>query len=362
MASIGKTNDKSLPRRPGYGTQGRKVVLWANYFELKAPRDTAVFRYSIEIKAEQSDRAIPGKLAKRVIQLLIEDHLKPMGHDVFSDFRTTLISRSSIDLTTDIFHVVYRAEEEDEPPENPKRYLVRIQQSGTLSLAGLLDYSTSTSISSLYDTKQEVIQALNIIIGHHPKTQPTTLTVGKRIHTSTTADQANRTSLGAGLEALRAFAFSARAATERILVNVQIKNLPFYETGPLQVVVGRFSDYNRPSPSILATFLKRLSIELTHIKKVNRKGKRIPRYKTIIGLATTADGRGLAHPPKIASYGAGPKDVQFWLEEDGSSSSKPAASEQPGSGKDKKKKQDKAEPTQTKGRYISVLDFFRQRE
>src|SRR5436305_13767211 len=35
--------DSSFPQRPGYGTQGKKIALCANYFELKPPADLPLY-------------------------------------------------------------------------------------------------------------------------------------------------------------------------------------------------------------------------------------------------------------------------------------------------------------------------------
>ena len=42
--------EAQFPRRPGYGKQGTKVVLWTNYFELKQVKpDTILYRYIVKI-------------------------------------------------------------------------------------------------------------------------------------------------------------------------------------------------------------------------------------------------------------------------------------------------------------------------
>ena len=48
-------------------------------------------------------------------------------------------------------------------------------------------------------------------------------------------------------------------------------------------------------------------------EKKNRAGESIPRVKTIFGLANKSDGHGLEHLPRVQSFGAGPKDVEFFL-------------------------------------------------
>jgi hypothetical protein len=75
--------------------------------------------------------------------------------------------------------------------------------------------------------------------------------------------------------------------------------------------------------------------------------------KTIFGLAHPQDGETEAHSPKVASFGAGPKDVQFWL-----SDVPPAAAgaNPPGKGKAGQKG---GGPAMRSNTYISVFDYFR---
>jgi len=111
-------------------------------------------------------------------------------------------------------------------------------------------------------------------------------------------------------------------------------------------------------------------------EKKNKAGESIPRVKTIFGLATKDDGQSLEHPPQFPNlranpnqiFGAGPKDVEFFLSDSSgapSSSSTGQAAGTPGSkkkGKGKKGGASSRGPDQTPpqgGRYISVYEFFK---
>jgi eukaryotic translation initiation factor 2C len=39
--------ESSIPSRPGFGTQGRPITLYANYLELVPPKSLLLYRYSI---------------------------------------------------------------------------------------------------------------------------------------------------------------------------------------------------------------------------------------------------------------------------------------------------------------------------
>lgn len=143
-----------------------------------------------------------------------------MHIDAVSDFRSTLISRRRLNDQLNL-DVIYLAEGESETEVNAPQYHVLLEPTGTLNMSKLVNHSTSTSAGIPLSQSQELLQALNIIIGHVSRTDPNTVTVGRNRRVSISADQP-RLALGGGLHALRAFVFSARAATEQMLTNVQV--------------------------------------------------------------------------------------------------------------------------------------------
>ncbi|KXT07662.1 hypothetical protein AC578_10179 [Pseudocercospora eumusae] len=108
-------------------------------------------------------------------------------------------------------------------------------------MSELVDYSTSLL---------ELLQALNIIVGHASRTDPDTVIVGRNRRVT-----------------LRAFVFSARAATERVLINVQVKNLPFVIARPLTKLVTAFRN-SGGARQTLGPFLRLVSIEVTAVVSV----------------------------------------------------------------------------------------------
>ncbi|KAJ6126113.1 RNA interference and gene silencing protein [Penicillium samsonianum] len=72
--------------------------------------------------------------------------------------------------------------------------------------------------------------------------------LGGNKHCSLDASTGEKAALGGGLEALRGFFVSVRAATAQVLLNVQVKYLARYQEGPLPMVIG---DYQRANPRSL---------------------------------------------------------------------------------------------------------------
>lgn len=351
----GETN----PPRPGYGAVGRDIILWTNYFKLDSTSDLELYRYGIAIAADNKGNAPTGKKARRIVQLLLEEHFLSQAHCIATDFKSNLISRNELDIEEDEYVVTYRSEEEDVPAPNARQYRCRVQFTGSLTLAELINHLTSTQAGLMFGSKDEIIQALNIVVGHHPKSEPSIVSVGANRHFDLSPGPQDRMSLGAGLQVIRGFFMSVRAATARILVNVQAKNMAFYDEGPLDKLMRAFMQENGPNKVNLLNFVKKLSVDVTHIVRKNRQGRRIPRIKTIQGFASKDDGRKLAHPPIVPQFGAGAKEVKFFLDDPSSaSSSVPTAA--PGGGGKKGKKGVKAGPApSSRGKYISVFDFFK---
>ena len=83
------------------------------------------------------------------------------------------------------------------------------------------------------------------------------------------------------------------------------------ESGPLDRVVKAFMADNGPSHAALENFLKRLKVNVMHIVRSTRRGVRIPRIKTIVGLAHPKDGKSLTQPPRVSRSGVGANEVEF---------------------------------------------------
>ncbi|KAI1269183.1 RNA interference and gene silencing protein [Xylariaceae sp. FL1019] len=348
------TASEMKPQRPGYGVNGREVLLWTNYFNLTSQQDLELYRYIFEIRDDKKNIPV-GKKAKRVVSLFLEEHFSSERHAIATDFKSTIISRNKLKLQDkDKFDIPYRSEYDDATTANAKQYHITINDTKSLTLSELINYLTSTQAGLMFGSKDHIIQALNIVLNHNPKAEPSIATVGANRHFDTDAVGQNKRRLGAGLEVIRGFFMSVRAATARILVNVQVKNMAFYEAGPLDRIMAQFPSSNMVS---LHKFVNKLSVETTHIVRKNSQGQSIPRFKMIRGLARTDDGNKLDHPPRVPYFGASAMDVYFYLD----SPSGTATSNSTSGGGKKGKGNNMSRPTPSSaGRYISVYDFFKQ--
>ncbi|PGH12484.1 hypothetical protein AJ79_04228 [Helicocarpus griseus UAMH5409] len=307
--------NRNFPLRPAYGTQGRPVLLWANYFEMISSSNLSLYRYKVEIKPEQDGKVPSGKKLKRIIELLLEEHFGNMPNRIATDYKATFVCRTALQIEKESFPVTYRLEDEDQAQANPRTYQVRVIAIGSVDVAPLLQYLSSPSTSTPLAAKEDIIQALNIVFGHHPKTDRNIMSVGANKHFPL-GRSAESYNLNGGLTALRGFFVSVRAATSRLLVNIQVKATPCYTSGPLPEVMRSFMGNAGNSQMItkLHRFLKRVRVNVTHIPRKNKAGQVIMRIKTIEGLAAQGDGNGLPSPPIVPWLGAGPQTVQFFYE------------------------------------------------
>lgn len=346
----GSGYDPNMPLRPGFGTQGKQIMLWANYFKLLSEGDLVLYRYSLEVKAPAKKPEPKGKKLRRLVQLLLTEHLSKSGSSQATDFKTTLISKNKLENDLQVYDIPYKVEGEDEPAEDAPVYRIKVQYTNSLTYSALLDHLKSTNPSSNFDDAQNLIQALNIIVGHTPKASANVASVGQNKHFSINAASSDVWDLGAGLKAIRGYFVSVRAATARILVNVQVKHGAFYLDGRLEDVIKQAGPNNMYTKRKLAIFLRKVSVDTKHIRKKNKAGNFIPRIKTIYGLATKLDGRKQPHPPQVSDFGAGPKDVSFWLDESGG---RPAGKSSGSGGK-------KGKAPASGGRYITVYEHFKK--
>lgn len=221
-------------------------------------------------------------------------------------------------------------------------------------------------MNTTYADKLPVLQALNIFLRHYAKSSPAVATIGSS--TSFSITRASPYDLGAVLSALLGFFSSIRVATCRILANVNVSHGTFYDAIPLDRLIKRHQA-NQDNKLKLQSFVKRVRVRVTHLAaKKNVAGESIPRVKTIHGLARKDDGHGLDRPPLVKEFGAGPKDVKFFLNDSTEAPSSSSTDQAIGSSSSKHKGKGieggasslgPGQNVSQGGKYISVYEFFK---
>lgn len=347
--------NQHMPARPGYGSQGKKVLVYANYHKVSVPKELTLTRYNVEVTPE-----VKGKKLSRVFQLLLE---MPEFAGVATEWKSMIITQKPLSIPNDFtVQIPYLAEGHDEPQAQAVTYTVRIVTPLTYSVSDLVHYLSSGNASSGFGPKAETIQVLNAVFGHYPQSHSGTVSAGQNRHFSIDRTPANRHNiqvLGGGLESIRGFYQSVRTASAGILLNVNVTHGVFLQPDTLDRLYNQLGSGNKLT---LQKKLKLVRVNVTHLpaKKHKTTGKNIPRVKTIFGLAHPQDGRSDAHPPQVTAFGAGPRDVKFWLSDSPppATDTKPAAKGKGKGAKPAPKASGPAFPTNT---YMSVFDYFKRK-
>jgi hypothetical protein len=340
-----------FPQRPGHGTQGKRIAVYANYFKLVTKPGLNLWRYNIEVKPE-----VKGRKLRRIFELLFE---RPEFAGVATDYKTMVISNARLNIPDDArISIQYRGEGEDEPISNSPPHEVRVVTPAAVPVAELIKNLSSTNPGPTFPNKEEHLQTLNAVLAFYPvgHRQVSNRKEQHYLVDGSPQNAHNIRKMQGGLDALRGFFQSVRAATGGLLLNVNVTHGVFLHPDALARL---YISLGSEKKETLSKKLRLIRVRLTHIppKKSKTTGEEFPRIKTILALATMKDGRYTEnkddpHPPKVSVNGAGPKGVQFWLGSEGDDGE--------GSGKGKGKDKPKAKgPKMPTNQYITVFDYFK---
>lgn len=100
--------NQQFPARPGFGTQGKKIAVYANYFKVAVPAGLSLTRYNVEILPK-----VEGKKQARVFQLLLG---LPEFAGMVTEFKSIIISSEKLNIPDDYtVEIPYLAEGQEEP-------------------------------------------------------------------------------------------------------------------------------------------------------------------------------------------------------------------------------------------------------
>ncbi|ESZ94685.1 hypothetical protein SBOR_4936 [Sclerotinia borealis F-4128] len=343
--------NQSYPARPGYGTSGRPVQLYANYFSLNTSPNLALGRYNVEITPNMDATK---KKRTQLFRLVLE--LPEFANiPIVTDYASMLVTPNKLPFKDErIFTITWRKEEEDEPLPNAQTYEVKIGSPTSINITDFVQFLSKGSVTGMPDvTKEEITQVMNTLMGHYAKSDNGTVSIAGNRHFSTArrGNENNFADLRMGLEAIRGFYQSVRPATGRFLLNVNVTHSVFLQPGNLTQL---FLSFGGANPHSFADKIKRKRVEITHLPvKKSKAGTIIPREKSIWDFARPNDGRDEEHPPRVTGFAAGPMDVQFWL------SAEPPSTK--GDAPSKSGSKRASGPALKGNKYISVYDYFKER-
>ena len=350
---------ESKPYRPSYGLEGDAVEFWTNYFPVKLPDKMILHRYSITIDVEYDEgKQLPeprNKKLRRIIRLLLENLDPKLQLPIATDFKSTLVCGDIIPQRLWVTKIKYFHEDDRGASKDSRTYTIRIEETPpVLQMSELKSFLASTTITAPFSDRESMLHALNIIFGHHAKSSPAINMVGgNKAFKNPETQHAERQSLEDGLEAIRGYFLSVRLATFRTIVNVNVCHGAFYKTLKLPSVIddwtansvnweGDFLKWDK-----LETFLKGVKVKTNYLKDANRS--QVTQVRSIKSFASTKDGEGTNHPPKVQCDAAPPRGVLFYQDDEKDV-------------RDVTKQMSKAKDNKNRanGKYISVAEFFKR--
>ena len=322
------------PPRPAFGTKGAQALFWANYVDITKTRDVDISRYDVSVTPK-----VEGGKLRQVFRLFLQDaRFNDFRDSIASDLHGILITCKKLPKEEFKFDITYKGEKEDTPAENATLYEVRGKLSQTYRLESLIQYlAGSTGPAASLPMKDDIVQAVQILIGNFSKMHKSLVASGNKIFPI--EDVQAQTDLVYGLKTIRGYFFSVRPATGRLLLNVNVANGAFYNDGtvpfddyPLHpgdrsletLIRKRWSLIPEDDLRRLNSFLYKLKVTTTHLKKqFNKSGQEIPMVKVIQGLADPRDGwkkkgkeweKAMENPPQVPEFGAKADRVRFYME------------------------------------------------
>ena len=312
------------PHRPSYGTTGEAVEFQTNYFPVVLPHELVLYRYSttIDVRVDKERKKLPepkNKKLKQIIRLLLSDlESSEPKLPVVTDFKSTLVCSKEIPQNRRDPLIKYYHEDDIGPGNDPQTYQLHIEEIlPPLRVSVLREFLASTHNVPPYEHRESMLQALNILLGHHAKSTRTTTMVGGNRAFPNTKDTENLY-LTEGLEAVRGYFLSVRLASSRTLVNVNVSHGAFYEAIKLSELIENWiTDQGRRLGDEdwvrLEAFLKGLKVRTNYLKDGN--GKRITKVQSIKACASPGDGSGQKQSPFVKRFAAPPGEVWFYLDD-----------------------------------------------
>ena len=222
-----------------------------------------IYRYDITFKAFQpkgfpepeKDLTVPeGKKLMQVIRCALETPtFQDIRSNIATDFAKTLISCKKLDdrqMKTGKFKFWAENEIDDggsKPQKNANRFQMTLKDNGELRIFDLLSYLTSPNkTGGAYEQIVPIVQALDIILGHHGKLSLSIATPkrGKCFPYAPTGAEKFQLEGPKGhsgyLQGVRGFFASIPTTSQRALVNCNACCGAFYKPGPLDSLFEMF--------------------------------------------------------------------------------------------------------------------------
>ncbi|KAG2670879.1 hypothetical protein I3843_14G106300 [Carya illinoinensis] len=289
QASAPPTSSKAIccPKRPGFGTAGRKTVVRANHFLVEVA-DRDLYHYDVSITPEVTSKKINRDVMRQLIELYGESHLGRRRPAY--DGRKSLYAAGPFPFESKEF-VVKLAENDDRPAPSgsarkERQFKVAIKLASKSDLHHLREFLRGRQL----DVPQETIQVLDVVLREAPSNRYTV--VGRSFFG---LELGQKGDLGDGLEYWRGYYQSLRPTQMGLSLNIDVSARAFYESILVTEFVAKnfninfsrhLSDHDRLK---IKKALRGIKIEVTHTGYTKRYKVTGVSTQTISQLMFTLD-------------------------------------------------------------------------
>jgi len=256
--------ETNFPKRPGFGSVGRPVQVFANHFPVSIQNDGDVFHYDIGI-VKQGEKGDDQDLSKNLRTLIIKGLLKKYENElnsfnIVTDHRKNIYTPKRLPFGTKTFEEVVPFDQIG--MEKPRFYTVTIKPSES-------DFVRISQLTALFQgkinyTPYDAIQALDISLRHTASMR--FVTVGRNFFSAEGAK-----SIGEGAELWFGYHQSLRPTQSGLTLNVDTANTAFIsEMSMMDFVNESFGGRGIPNSlnhgqyMVLSKTLKGIKVNVTH--------------------------------------------------------------------------------------------------
>ena len=277
----------------------------------------------VEIRQDGSNKEPKGRKLHLVIEQLLS-LLRSQNKNILgmaTEYKSKLVTTHQLELQQNPVRVQLRVEGQDDKFDN---FDVSISGPTEARVSDMIQYLQSQDRGPdalVFPRFPETLDALNVILGTTPRSKLDAISaVGSaRFFPVAGHPSAMETVLGQyrPLLAGRGFFQSTRYGTGRLLLNVNPTHGVFKAHGKLVDIFRLYEGYLNNYPA-LKTLNKVLSKSRASVQFQAPNGKPYTKVKAIQSLVTKSRGfTGTDKKPKWKAQGefAGPKDIEFWLDE-----------------------------------------------
>ncbi|KAI1813465.1 ribonuclease H-like domain-containing protein [Poronia punctata] len=317
-----------FPVRPAFGTQGKPIILWANYFRVNVNGGSALYKYSLKAtwkgKAspdggepikEKGDKKVPDPKGRKLHNILgsaLKQVAKPGQYA--TEFKDQVITREALQLPpSKTVLVTYDVEGRGDVFE------VLFDGPTNVDIPGLLAYLRTGKDPTgdvSFPKYIEQVDAISVIAGHHARSNACRekghadlASLGRSRYFPLNIQEELKELYGPEYNRIiRGYFQSPRLATGRLLLNANVSHGVFRPKGKVSdLYEGGFNLYD------LHKALAKLKCRVKVLSEDKNPQNFKVHERTIHGLADPKkDARG-KDPPKIKQFGADAANVLFYL-------------------------------------------------